>query len=56
MVLVTKHSDPHGSVLFFSIDSSGNWDYDLDNSSVQGLAAGETATDSFTVTATTADG
>src|SRR5690606_10464377 len=40
----------------FDVDASGNWTYTLDNTNaaVQGLAAGDTLADSFTVT--TADG
>ena len=42
----------------FSIDTSGNWTYDLDNTNtdVQALDAGETLTDTFTFTVTNADG
>src|SRR5690606_41933049 len=40
----------------FDVDASGNWTYTLDNTNaaVQGLGAGDTLADSFTVT--TADG
>jgi VCBS repeat-containing protein len=34
----------------YSVDGDGHWTYTLDNDAVQYLAAGETATDSFTVT------
>ena len=49
----TAQSSSYGS---YSIDSSGNWTYHLDNShtAVQGLANGGTLTDSFT--AVTGDG
>ena len=42
----------------FSIDASGNWDYDLNNASpaVQALDAGETLTDTYTFTVTNQDG
>src|SRR5690606_41451284 len=44
------------SDLTFDVDASGNWTYTLDNTNaaVQGLGAGDTLADSFTVT--TADG
>ena len=41
----------HGS---YTVDTSGNWNYALDNAAVQSLAAGETAVDSFVVSS--ADG
>ncbi len=42
----------------FSIDASGNWDYDLNNSlpAIQALDAGETLTDTYTFTITNQDG
>ncbi len=43
----------HGN---FDITSSGNWTYTLDNAANQQLAQGEVITETFTVTAITADG
>ena len=38
------------------VSGAGVWTYTLDNATAQSLAGGETATETFTVTATTADG
>ncbi|MEQ9696146.1 VCBS domain-containing protein, partial [Shimia sp. SDUM112013] len=40
----------------FNVDAGGNWTYTLDNAAAQGLAAGDTMTETFSVTAQTADG
>ena len=45
-----------GSYGSFDLTAGGDWTYSLDNSAAQSLAGGETATESFSVTATTADG
>jgi VCBS repeat-containing protein len=49
---VQPQSNVAGTYGTFSIDADGNWTYTLDNAdpAVQGLAEGETVTDSFTVT------
>ena len=40
----------------FSIDDGGNWSYSLDNTAAQSLDDGDIATESFLVTANSADG
>ncbi|WP_304505157.1 VCBS domain-containing protein [Achromobacter sp. ES-001] len=48
----TVNNDGKGTYGSFSVDSSGNWTYNLDNANkdVQGLKTGQSITETFTVT------
>ncbi|CAB3683918.1 VCBS domain-containing protein [Achromobacter pestifer] len=48
----TVNNDGKGTYGSFSVDGSGNWTYNLDNSNkdIQGLKSGESITETFTVT------
>ncbi len=55
---VLQASTQQGTYGTFSMDASGHWTYTLNNSlpATQALSAGQSQPESFTVTATTADG
>ncbi|MCV0425607.1 MAG: VCBS domain-containing protein, partial [Roseibium sp.] len=52
----TAQENAEGAYGTFSIDSTGNWTYTLDNAAAQALERDETVIETFTVQATTADG
>ncbi len=51
--LVGKDTGPYGS---FTLGSDGTWSYVLDNDKAQGLKAGDTSQEFFTVRVTDANG